>query len=142
MAPQITVTGNPTGVPNFTPAQGQGRARANFRIMVDGPRQSDGQGGWRNGESTGWDVVAWGPLAEHVARSVNSQTRVTVTGRIEGYTPPAREGEPAPRQRIGIVADDVAVSLQFGTVTFQKTVGQAARPAVGPASTGSPIAVE
>ena len=60
---------------------GSGQPAANFSV-ADNRRWRD-QGGQEWQETTTYvDVVAWGTLGEHVARSPHEGDRVTVTGRL------------------------------------------------------------
>jgi single-strand DNA-binding protein len=80
---------------------------------------------WQNRQTQEWeervsyfDVVAYGPLAENVANSVEQGTRVTVTGRLEQRTWETDNGEK--RSVIEINADDVSVSLSYATAFVTK----------------------
>jgi single-strand DNA-binding protein len=123
----ISVSGNAAGDAQvFNPGQGA-RTVASFRL-IHTPRVRDGQGGWSDGTPVGWDVVAYGQLAENVAKSIKQGIPVTVTGSVQDNSF-EREGQTV--HRVQIVAQDVSVPLTFGTVTYERTGPRAARDGVG-----------
>jgi single-strand DNA-binding protein len=80
---------------------------------------------WRDQGTQEWqetttylDVVAWGTLGEHVARSLHKGDRVTVTGRLDQRSWESGEGER--RSKLELAASDVAASLRWATVAVTK----------------------
>jgi single-strand DNA-binding protein len=132
---QTTITGNLTRDPElrFTPG---GQATVAFAVAATR--------GWtdrftneRKEQTSFFDVVAWGTLAENVAHSLRKGDRVVVAGRLDQRTWETQEGER--RSKVEIVADEVAPSLRWATAQVTKNdrpVAQAGqRPeAVGDAS--------
>lgn len=64
-----------------------------------------------------FDVVAFGAMAENVAQSLVKGNRVTVTGRAEQKRWENDKGEK--RSNVEIVAEDVAVSCRFNFVRVE-----------------------
>jgi single-strand DNA-binding protein len=104
---QTTITGNLTRDPElrFTPG---GQATVAFAVAATR--------GWtdrftneRKEQTSFFDVVAWGTLAENVAHSLRKGDRVVVAGRLGQRTWETQEGER--RSKVEIVADEVALSL-------------------------------
>ena len=62
-------------------------------------------------------VVCWEQLAEHVAASVSKGSRVTVSGRLTQRTYETSDG--LKREKVEIVAEDVAVSIRFAPLNAQ-----------------------
>jgi len=65
-----------------------------------------------------FDVTVWNALAENVAESVRKGQRVVVSGRLTWRSWEDKDGNP--RSKVEIVADDVGVSLVFGTAEYTK----------------------
>jgi single-strand DNA-binding protein len=66
-----------------------------------------------------FDVTCWRDLAEHVAESLGKGIRVVVHGRMEQDTWENDQGEK--RSKVKVIAEEVAPSLRWATVTVQKT---------------------
>ena len=64
------------------------------------------------------EVVAWGTLGEHVARSLHKGDRVTVTGRLDQRSWETGDGER--RSKLELAASDVVASLRRATVAVTK----------------------
>lgn len=92
-----------------------GKAVCNFSVACR-EQVKDDSGGYKDrAEGPSWvDVVAWNDLAQHVADSCVSGSRVLVTGRLVQRRWEDQDGNP--RSKLELLADDVAVSLRFGTV--------------------------
>lgn len=92
-----------------------GKAVASTRMVVKTP--GDGEDMWLN-------VVAWENLAVNLEVSFpeNSKTlRVVVTGRMQENSWQGKDGNT--RKNMEIVADNIAVSLDFATVSGVKYSG-------------------
>lgn len=112
----VTITGNAGREPElrFTP---NGQPVANFGVAVSRRWQNRQTQEWE--ESTSWiDVTCWGQLAENVAESVGTGTRVTVAGRLDQRSWETPEGDK--RSKVEVVADDVAISLRWATATVTR----------------------
>ena len=113
----VVVVGNLTDEPElrFTP---QGVAVANFRIAVS-KRVPDGNGQWKDGETSFFRVSCWRQLAENVAESLTRGSRTMVTGRLRMRQWETQEGEK--RSVVEIEADEVGPSLKWATAKVEKT---------------------
>lgn len=108
----ITLVGNLTGEPElrFT---SQGDAVVNFRIASNERYQRNGE----THERTEYvRIVAWNGLAENVAASVNKGTRVVIEGKLQQREAPPKEEGGDSRWFTEVVADQVAVSLQWARI--------------------------
>lgn len=106
------ITGNVTRPVDLKYGQ-SGRPRAVLGVAVNRRFQRQGEQEWTE-ETSFFNVIAWGSLAENVAESLHKGDRVVVVGRLEqrSYTP---EGSDEKRSVVEIVADEVSVSLRFAT---------------------------
>ena len=101
-----TIVGNVTRDPElrFTPS---GTPVCSFGVAWNRKYQ-------RNGEDVEevnfFDVTCWSSLAENVAESITKGTRVVVYGRLNQQS---WEQEGQKRNKVEIVADDVAPSLRW-----------------------------
>jgi single-strand DNA-binding protein len=114
----VTVVGNLTADPElrFTPS---GAAVANFTVAST-PRLFDRQSGeWKDGEALFMRCNIWRQPAENVAESCKRGQRVVVTGQLVQRSYETREGDK--RTAIELKADEVAVSLRYGTASYTKT---------------------
>ncbi len=77
----IVLVGNLVDDPElrFTP---QGVAVANFRMAVS-RRVPDGNGGWKDADTSFFRVNCWRQLAENVAESLTRGSRTRVSGRLK-----------------------------------------------------------
>jgi single-strand DNA-binding protein len=75
-------------------------------------------GEWSDADTSFWDCVAFGQLAENIAESLTKGTAVIVAGRAAQRTWETKEGEK--RRSIEITADEVAASLRFATCKVVK----------------------
>lgn len=117
MSVPITVAGNLTRDLDHRVTDG-GRSVATTRIAVN-RRIPDGDGGWRNGEPTFFNVTIWGPLADHAAESVRKGDRVVASGDLREEQWTDQQGQQG--SSFVLNADDLAVSLKWGVVTgFEK----------------------
>ena len=97
---------------------------ASFRVAST-PRVRDGQGGWRNGETTWTQIAAWRTLAANVAASISVGDPVVVIGRLRTSRWTTPDGEP--RERSVLDATTVAHDLVRGTSVFRKNPRPAPR---------------
>ena len=120
----VTITGNLTDDPELRVTQA-GAAVATFRVAVT-PRKPDGQGGWTDGETSFFKVVAWRQLVEHVAESLGKGDRVIVTGTLRTNAWETPEGEK--RSVIEVQADEVGPSLRWATAKPEKASRTGGQP--------------
>lgn len=115
MSSTVTVVGNITRDPElrFTPS---GQANAKFGVAVNRRWQNKQTSEWEEQVSF-FDVVCWRELAENVSESLTKGSRVVVTGRLEQRS---WEQDGQKRYAVEIIADEVAPSLRWATVTIVK----------------------
>src|SRR5688500_5727093 len=113
----ITLVGNLTRDPElrFTPS---GQARAQLGIAVNRRWQNRQTSEWEE-QTSFFNIVCWGELADNVSESLGKGARVIVTGRLEQRSWDTPEGEK--RSVVEVVADDVAPSLRFTTAKVERT---------------------
>ena len=117
----VTITGNLTEDPElrYTP---NGAPVANLRVAVT-PRVKDGDG-WKDGETSFFQVTAWRSLAENVAESLTKGARVMVYGRLQQRSWETPEGEK--RSVVEVQAEEVGPSLRWATAKPERTSAKAA----------------
>jgi single-strand DNA-binding protein len=112
----VTLVGNVTRDPElrFTPS---GQAVATFGLAVN--RR------WQNRQSNEWeeqvsffDVKCWAQMAENVSESLTRGSRVVVSGRLEQRSWESEQGDK--RSKVEVVADEIAPSLKWATVSITK----------------------
>ena len=109
-----TISGNLTRDPEIK-YLGDGAAKAEFGVAVNRRWQDRQTGEWV--ESTSFfNVVAWRDLAENIVLSLSKGSRVVVSGRLEQRS--WTDDNDRVRSQVEIVADDVAVSLRFSSLTM------------------------
>ena len=112
----VTITGNLTEDPElrFTPG---GAPVANFRVAVT-PRVKDGDG-WKDGDTSFFQVTAWRTLAENVAESLTKGARVMVQGRLQQRSWETDAGDK--RSVVEVQAEEVGPSLRWATAKPERT---------------------
>jgi single-strand DNA-binding protein len=116
---EITLTGNIGQIRPLVRGKANGTAILNFSLALRQRERDPNTGQWRDAEPVWQQVTAFGRLAENVYNSVESGTRVTVTGRLtdDSFTP---AGETRRVVRTTLHADTAGVELSFATVTVHK----------------------
>jgi single-strand DNA-binding protein len=87
--------------------------------MAVSRRVPDGNGGWKDGDTSFFRVNCWRQLAENVAESLTRGSRTMVAGRIKMRQWETQEGEK--RSVVEIEADEVGPSLKWATAKVEKT---------------------
>jgi single-strand DNA-binding protein len=84
---------------------------------------------WEDRDTTFWDCVAFGQLAENIAESLLKGTAVIVSGNA--YTEEWEDKEGQKRRATKVTAEDVAPSLRFASAKVnraeRRSEGQQAR---------------
>jgi single-strand DNA-binding protein len=121
----VTITGNLTENPElrFTPS---GAPVANFRLAVT-PRVKDGDG-WKDGDTSFFQITAWRSLAENVAESLTKGARVIVQGTLRQRSWETPEGDK--RSVVEVQAEEVGPSLKWATAKPER-VRRSSGPAKG-----------
>jgi single-strand DNA-binding protein len=117
MSTPVTLTGRLTADPEMR-YSAKGSPVARFSVVTSRRVRDDKSGEWSDADTSFWDCVAFGQLAEHVAESLEKGTAVIVVGRAAQRTWETKEGEK--RRSIEVTADDVAPSLKFATAKVAK----------------------
>jgi single-strand DNA-binding protein len=115
MSNQIMVVGNLTRDPElrYTPT---GAAVAKFGLAVN--RFYTNRNGEKVEQTDFFTVNAWRQLAENIAETCKTGTRVIVSGRLQSRTWETEEG--AKRTVVEIEADEVGPSLRWATAQVTK----------------------
>ncbi len=117
MSSTITIIGNLTRDPEMRyTANGQSNARLGVAVSRR----------WMNRQTNEWqeqtsffNVVCWGDLANNVSESLVKGARVVVTGRLEQRSYENAQGEQ--KQVVEIVADEIGPSLRYATAQVSRT---------------------
>ena len=116
MSNQVTVVGNLTREPElrYTPS---GAAVVKFGLAVN--RSYTNRNGEKVEDTSFFNVNAWRQLAENVAESLSTGTRVIVSGRLQSRSWETEDGQK--RSVVEIEADEVGPSLRWATAAVTKT---------------------
>lgn len=110
----ITVVGNLTRDPELRFTTG-GRGTANFGIAVSRRYQVNNE--WQE-QTSFFNIVAWGTLAENAAATLSKGHRVIVTGRLEQRSYDDKEGQK--KSIVEIIADEIGPSLRWARAEIEK----------------------
>lgn len=111
----VTLAGGLTRDPELRFTTG-GRATASFGLAVSRRYQVNGE--WQE-QTSFFNVVAWGSLAENAAASLTKGSRVIVFGRLEQRSYETQQGEK--RTVVEVVADEIGASMKWATVQIERT---------------------
>jgi single-strand DNA-binding protein len=114
MLPRITVEGTAVADSELRFSQ-SGTAVGRLRLVAQDRRMNKETNEWEDGDQLWIDVTCFKQLAENVAESVLKGDRVIVTGKIRTEEWNDRETGDK-RSKVALIADAVAVSLQFRPV--------------------------
>ena len=109
----VTIVGNVTRDPDLRYTS-TGLAVCNFSVASNRRWLNKSTNDWEEKVSF-FDVTVWADHGQNVAESVLKGDRVVVTGRMEQRSWETETGDK--RTKVEIVADVVAVSLEWATVT-------------------------
>jgi single-strand DNA-binding protein len=108
----VTVVGNCTSDPDLRISNG-GNAVLSFSVAVNVRRKNKETNQWENGESSFFDVVCFGQMAENVASSIYKGKRVMVIGTLRQSS---WEKDGQKRSKVEVVAEEVGVSLKWDSL--------------------------
>jgi single-strand DNA-binding protein len=139
----VTIEGNLTADPEHDTSE-NGIEYARFSVAVNDRRLNEETNKWEDAGTVFHRVVVFNDQARHVVDSVRKGDSVLVAGdlRFGSYT----DKDDNVRESRDIVADTVAASLRFATVSIEhapKASGPnayAEGPAATPAATGAGVA--
>lgn len=110
MTAQVTIVGNCTRDPElrYTPA---GQAQCSFSVAVNRRWQNKQSQEWEE-QTSFFNVVAWGSLAENLSESIAKGARVVVSGRLEQRS---WETDGEKKSVVELVADACGPDLRWST---------------------------
>lgn len=117
----ITIVGNTATEPEAIQTS-TNKQLTRFRLAASKRRFNSESKQWEEASTNWYTVRAWGKLAEHVRASVSKGQQIIVHGRLKIDTNKNEEGQTF--TNVIVDADTVGVSLQFGTASFQRSIGQ------------------
>jgi single-strand DNA-binding protein len=118
----VTVVGNVVSDPTLRVTSG-GAKVSSFRLASTERRYDKVAGGWRDGDTTYWQVSCWRRAAENVADSLAKGQPVIVCGRLRERR---YEVEGERRTSLEIDASAVGHDLSRGVARFRKAVASGA----------------
>ena len=117
MSTPVTLTGRLVAGPELRfSAKGQPVGR--FTVVTSRRVRDIQTGEWSDADTSFWDCVAFGQLAENIAESLGKGTAVLVTGRAAQEEWETKDGQK--RRSIKVTAEEVAPSLRFATCKVSK----------------------
>lgn len=139
----VTIEGNLTADPESGSSDSDVQY-ARFSVAVNDRRLNEDTKQWEDGNTIFHPVVAFNDQARHIVDSLGKGDSVVVVGKLRFGTYTDKEGHT--RETRDIVADTVAASLRFATVSVQRAPkasgpdAYAEGPVAAPAATGAGIA--
>ena len=112
----VTLAGNITRDPELR-FSSKGTAWCSVGLAVT-PRARGDDGTWTDGETTFYELVTFGDMAEHVAELAKG-TRVVACGKVEVETWTGKDG--TERETLKLLADEVGASLRYASVDVRRT---------------------
>ena len=116
----------------------KGSPVARFTVVTSRRVRDSQTGEWADADTSFWDVVAFGQLAENAAESLVKGTAVPVSGRAAQEEWETKDGQK--RRSIKVTADEVAPSLRFATAKVAKA--SRSRPAECRVAGGQPAGAD
>lgn len=122
MSTDVTLTGRLTRDPDLKFSQA-GKAVARFSVVTSRRVKDRNTNEWSDTDTTFWDCVAFGELAQNAADSLVKGTAVIVTGHASQEE---WEKDGQKRRSMKVVAEDVAPSLRWASAKVMKAGQQSA----------------
>lgn len=113
----VAMVGNCTRDPELK-YTASGQANTKFGLAVSRRWMDKKTDEWQE-ETSFFNVVLWGQMAENVAESVSKGSRVMVIGRIDVRNYEDKEGKA--RVSVDLVADEIGPSLRWATAQISRT---------------------
>ena len=117
MSTPVTLRGRLTRDPEMRYSN-SGKAVVKFAVVTSRRVKDQQTGEWSDADTTFWDCVAFGQLAENVAESLEKGTAVIVQGNAAQEEWTTKEGEK--RRSMKVTVDEVAPSLRFHSAKVSK----------------------
>lgn len=124
MSTSVTLRGRLTRDPEMR-FSAKGNPVANFAVVTSRRFKNDQSGEWEDRDTTFWDCIAFGQLAENIAESLAKGTAVVVTGNAFQEEWEDKTGQK--RRSLKVTVDDVAPSLRFASAKITRAERQADR---------------
>jgi single-strand DNA-binding protein len=113
----VTLRGNLTRDPELRFSKA-GTPVATFTVVTSRRVKDQKTGEWSDADTSFWNCVAFGDLADHVAESAEKGTGVIVIGAAAQEEWTSKDGEK--RRGVKVTAEDVAVSLRWRSAKVGK----------------------
>ena len=117
MSTQVTLRGRLTSDPELRFSANR-QAGAKFAVVTSRRFKNQQTSEWEDRDTTFWDCVAFGELAENAAESLEKGTAVVVTGNAAQEEWETKDGEK--RKSMKVTAEDVAPSLRFASAKIAR----------------------
>jgi single-strand DNA-binding protein len=117
MSTPVNLTGRVVADPELR-FSAKGQPVAKFAVVTSRRVRDSQTGEWSDADTSFWDCVAFGQLAENIAESLGKGTAVLVSGRAAQEEWETKDGQK--RRSIKVTADEVAPSLRFATAKVSK----------------------
>lgn len=134
MSTAVTLRGRLTRDPEMSYSP-KGAAVTRFPVVTSRNQKNRETGEWEETDTSFWNVVTFGQLAEGCAESLEKGTAVLVAGAAAQDDWVTKEGER--RRSVKVTADDVAPSLRWASAQVKRAGRE--RPA-SPQPAGDPWA--
>jgi single-strand DNA-binding protein len=125
MSTPVTLRGRLTRDPELR-YSASGKPVVKFAVVTSRRFKNQETGDWEDRDTTFWDCVAFGELADNAAESLEKGTAVIVQGNAAQEEWTTKDGEK--RRSMKVVVEDVAPSLR----SHSAKIAKAARTSDGP----------
>ena len=129
MSTPVTLQGRLTRDPELR-FSAKGKAVTKFAIVTSRRFKNQETGEWEDRDTTFWDCVAFGELADNTAESLQKGTAVIVSGNAAQEEWVTKDGEK--RRSMKVTVEDVAVSLRVQSAKVAKAARQPDAPKSAP----------
>ncbi len=117
MSTPVTLRGRLTRDPELR-YSAKGMPVTKFAVVTSRRFKNDQTSEWEDRDTTFWDCVVFGELADHAAESLEKGTAVIVQGNAAQEEWTTKDGEK--RRSVKVTVEDVAVSLRFQSAKVAK----------------------
>ena len=131
MSTPVTLRGRLTRDPEMRYSNA-GKPVVKFAVVTSRRFKNEQSGEWEDRDTTFWDCVAFGQLAENVAESLEKGTAVVVQGNASQEEWTTKEGEK--RKSMKVAAEDIAPSLRFHSAKIARAARSEGDTQAAPAS--------
>lgn len=124
MSTPVTLRGRLTRDPDMR-FSAKGKAVTTFAVVTSRRVKNEDRGEWEDRDTTFWDCVAFGDLAENIAESLEKGAAVIVTG--SAYQEEWEDKQGQKRRSLKVMTDDVAPSLRYASAKVKRAERNADR---------------